>query len=355
MKIKFLITVLVIATIFSSYAYEKTYDISHVFYYTLTSVKLEEFVRNAEIISPLNANNKTITKDTILVGTPNDNPIIKKYMGFFDVKVNETYPGKDKGVIEKQIINGHTVVILTGSDIQGVYSSILTFANLNDLPDKPIMCETFNKAEVYGIPSLDSKYFRSFVEDHLLTLKNIEEVRNISYQLKGDNKKETAENIAKWVAEHVKYDYGKAKKIENGKFEWKDIYNSPLKTVKTGRGICLDYATLTSALLLNDNITPYILDVYLYNESSMQLSKISHASVAVEINNTFFVIDQQPKLIPINEYTTQTFEGNLKIASIVIFKVVKEGDKIEIIKYREIPGVAIYGDLVELLNMRFNN
>lgn len=60
------------------YAYEKIYDVNHVCYYTLTSVELQKFVKTAEIITPLNADNKTtITKDTILVGNPEENPLTK--------------------------------------------------------------------------------------------------------------------------------------------------------------------------------------------------------------------------------------------------------------------------------------
>ena len=106
--------------------------------------------------------------------------------------------------------------------------------------------------------------------------------------------------------------------------------------------------------MLNDNIIPYMLDVALYNTSSLKISSY-HASVAVKIDNTYFVIDQQPYLIPINEYTAQTFEDNLRIASIVMFRVVKERDGIKLIKEKEVPGIAIYGDLINLLEMRFNN
>ena len=317
------------------------------------SIELQKFVKNAEIITPLNAdNNTTITKDTILIGSPEENPLTKKYIGFFKIKVNKTFPGKNKGVIEKQIINGHIVILLAGSDIQGAYASILAFVNLDDIPEEPIICKTSNKVNIYSM-SLNSEYRRGFIEKNILTPKEIEKVKSLSYKLKGKDKKSTIENIAKWVANNIKYDYDKCKKIESGKFSW-DEYNTPSETVNTKKGVCLDYATLTSALLLNNNITPYILDIDLYNTSSLEISS-GHASVAVKINNTYFVIDQQPYLIPINEYTAQTFEDNLRIANIVMFRVVKERDGIKLIKEKEVPGVAIYEDLIKLLEMRFNN
>ena len=336
-------------------AFEKTYDIDHVSYYTLASAKFQKFVKNAEIITPLNADNKTtITKDTILIGNPEENSLTKKYIWAFKIKINETFPGKSKGVIQKQIINGHTVILLAGSDIQGTYASIITFANLNDIPEEPIICETSNEVKTYSI-SLNSEYFREFVEEDILTPEEIEKVKSLSNKLRGKDKKSTIENIAKWVANNIHYDYDKFEKIEQNKYKsWKDIYNTPLKTVSTKKGVCLDYATLTSALLLNNDITPYILDVALYNASSLEISSY-HASVAVKINSTYFVIDQKPNIIPINEYVTTTFRGNQKIASIVMFKVVKEGNSIKLIKEKEIPTVAIYEDLIKLLEMRFNN
>ncbi len=82
-----------------------------------------------------------ITGDCILIGGPVANPLVKKYLWTFPVKVTNDYPGKNKGVIEKQIINGHTVILLAGSDRWGTKAAVEYFKQLDDLPDEPIFVE----------------------------------------------------------------------------------------------------------------------------------------------------------------------------------------------------------------------
>ncbi|XRP97439.1 S-layer protein [Methanocaldococcus sp. 16A] len=82
-----------------------------------------------------------ITEDCILIGGPVANPVTKKYMWAFPVKVTNDYPGKHKGVIEKQIINGHLVILLAGSDRWGTKAAIEYFKILDEIPDEPIFVE----------------------------------------------------------------------------------------------------------------------------------------------------------------------------------------------------------------------
>ncbi|GEM_PF-1479537 len=82
-----------------------------------------------------------INEDYILVGGPVANPVVKKYLWAFPVKVNNTYPGKNKGVIEKQYINGHLVILLAGSDRWGTKAAVEYFKQLDDLPEEPIFVE----------------------------------------------------------------------------------------------------------------------------------------------------------------------------------------------------------------------
>jgi S-layer protein (TIGR01564 family) len=82
-----------------------------------------------------------INKDTILVGGPVANPLVKKYAWTFKVKITNDYPGANRGVIQKQIINGHTVILLAGSDRWGTKASVEYFKTLDDLPDEPIFVQ----------------------------------------------------------------------------------------------------------------------------------------------------------------------------------------------------------------------
>ncbi|AEF96103.1 CARDB domain-containing protein [Methanotorris igneus] len=82
-----------------------------------------------------------IKEDCILIGGPVANPVVKKYLWTFPVKVTNDYPGKNRGVIEKQIINGHTVILLAGSDRWGTKAAVEYFKTLDDIPDEPIFVE----------------------------------------------------------------------------------------------------------------------------------------------------------------------------------------------------------------------
>ncbi|HIP16686.1 MAG TPA: S-layer protein, partial [Methanothermococcus okinawensis] len=48
---------------------------------------------------------------------------------------------KHKGVIQKQIINGHTVILLAGSDRWGTKAAVEYFKTLEDIPEEPIFVE----------------------------------------------------------------------------------------------------------------------------------------------------------------------------------------------------------------------
>jgi hypothetical protein len=89
-----------------------------------------------------------IKEDCILVGGPVANPLVKKYVWAFKVKVTNEYPGVRKGIIQKQLINGHTVFLLAGSDRWGTKAAVEYFKTLDDLPDEPIFIEwNYGKAK----------------------------------------------------------------------------------------------------------------------------------------------------------------------------------------------------------------
>ncbi len=91
-----------------------------------------------------------ITEDTILIGGPIANPLTKKYIDKFPVKINNTYPGKHKGVIQvitlrvkvdKNIYRDVTVILLAGSDRWGTKAAVEYFKQLEDIPEEPIFVE----------------------------------------------------------------------------------------------------------------------------------------------------------------------------------------------------------------------
>ncbi|AXI25097.1 hypothetical protein CFE53_02575 [Methanofervidicoccus sp. A16] len=85
-----------------------------------------------------------IKEDCILIGGPVANPVVKKYLNYFPVRVTNEYPGRYKGVIEVIKIDGHTVVLLAGSDRWGTKAAVEYFKTLEDLPDEPIFVEWRN-------------------------------------------------------------------------------------------------------------------------------------------------------------------------------------------------------------------
>ncbi|WP_292461054.1 S-layer protein [Methanothermococcus sp.] len=124
----------------------------------IKSEKIKEIVHNAKLIIGSEIDNNLsakclknttelinqpleITEDCILVGGPVANPLAKKYLYDFKIKVTNDYPGANKGVIEKQIINGHTVILLAGSDRYGTKAAVEYFKTLDDIPSEPIFVE----------------------------------------------------------------------------------------------------------------------------------------------------------------------------------------------------------------------
>ncbi|ADG13545.1 S-layer family protein [Methanocaldococcus infernus ME] len=94
--------------------------------------------------------NIEITKDTILIGGPVANPLTKKLMDKFPVKVTNEYPGKNKGVIEMIKLNVKVsdniykevkVLLLAGSDRWGTKAAVEYFKTLDYIPEEPIFVE----------------------------------------------------------------------------------------------------------------------------------------------------------------------------------------------------------------------
>ncbi|WP_456374846.1 CARDB domain-containing protein [Methanocaldococcus sp.] len=115
-----------------------------------SEIDLNLSARYLKAINEINLTKKPIeiNRDMIIIGGPIANPEAKKYMWLFPVKVTNDYPGKHKGVIEKQIINGHLVILLAGSDRWGTKAAVEYFKQLDDIPDEPIFVEWVNNTAI---------------------------------------------------------------------------------------------------------------------------------------------------------------------------------------------------------------
>ena len=131
----------------------------------IVSLNIKNFINNVKLIvgSPIDENlsakslkssyeryNKSqeINENCILVGGPVANPVVKKYEWSFKIKITNEYPGENVGVIQKQLINGHTVILLAGSDRWGTKAAVEYFKLLDTIPDEPMFVQWKNGAPV---------------------------------------------------------------------------------------------------------------------------------------------------------------------------------------------------------------
>ena len=122
----------------------------------IKSEKIKELIHNSKVIvgseidnnlSAKHLKNTTelinqplkIKEDCILIGGPVSNPLVNKYQWAFKIKTTNDYPGAYIGVIQKQMINGHTVILLAGSDRWGTKAAVEYFKMLNDIPDNIVI------------------------------------------------------------------------------------------------------------------------------------------------------------------------------------------------------------------------
>lgn len=155
-------------------------------------------------------------------------------------------------------------------------------------------------------------YWRYIFEDALkcaLTEEELSKISNLANQLKGETIQESAWNILEWLDKNIEYDYykaslpapiiwkypdGRIKEVTGG--EGKEI-QTPYETVQKGEGICVDYAILTAALLLEMNYEPvYVFDINFEN------SETGHTATAIKINGEYFMLDQHPPVMDLGTY-----------------------------------------------------
>ncbi|WP_456367935.1 transglutaminase-like domain-containing protein [Thermococcus sp.] len=183
---------------------------------------------------------------------------------------------------------------------------------------KSISSEYLPKAkEIVSHPSCgDVHSLERALECYLNDQTAMKELGNLALQLKGKDVAESAWNVVEWEDSHISYDSSKspASPIQR-----------PIETVQRGRGICVDYAVLTAALLIEMNYSPvYVLDINFSN------SPTGHAATAIRINGTYFVLDQHPPVMDLGTYwkywaywNNGSPRGNLEISGAVVYEVKK--------------------------------
>lgn len=166
---------------------------------------------------------------------------------------------------------------------------------------------------------------------HALNKENLSQVSDLATRLKAENIQESIWNILKWEEENIVYDFDKANlpapiiqiwstgKIEVIQGE-KNIFQTPLEIIKSGKGVCKDYAILTAGLLLNMDYSPvYILDI------EFQDDPIRHTAVGVIIDGWLFILDQNPPpMDPGTYYRHWLYNEGKVIKKIIAYEINKD-------------------------------
>jgi len=146
-------------------------------------------------------------------------------------------------------------------------------------------------------------------------------LRNLALQLKRDGLVESAWSVVEWEDTHISYDYIRASNPMS-------TIQTPLETVQRGKGVCSDYALLAVALLIEMNYSPvYVFEINFSNDP------IGHATAAIKVNGSYFMIDQHPPIMDLGTYwkdwaywrnvTTNGTEKNLLISKAVVYEIRK--------------------------------
>ena len=138
-----------------------------------------------------------------------------------------------------------------------------------------------------------------------------------------------------WIDENIEYNYTKAEYVNQSVELWDSLNESEkerylnLTMLQAANdtafalrsGICTDYAILTAALLLDANVSPvYVLSIDYWNQT------IGHATVAIKINGTYFVLDQELPIIPLGNYYWYSIERGMgEIENMTFYRISLDG------------------------------
>jgi len=141
--------------------------------------------------------------------------------------------------------------------------------------------------------------------------------------------------VLEWIDENIEYNHTKAEYVNQSVELWDSLNESEkerylnLTMLQAANdtafalrsGICTDYAILTAALLLDANVSPvYVLSIDYWNQT------IGHATVAIKINGTYFVLDQELPIIPLGNYYWYSIERGMgEIENVTFYRISLDG------------------------------
>ncbi len=147
--------------------------------------------------------------------------------------------------------------------------------------------------------------------------------------------KQTIWKIAIWEEDNIKYDYKKSETKENVSYltdnygrvlsinaNPKRKIQTPKQTLKRKKGICSDFAILTSALLLRCHHQP----IYIFNTNN-------HAFASVKINKKFYAIDQHPPINELSEHLHSLQKQYGAISKLQCYKIWMNKTKLNLKEY----------------------
>jgi len=153
---------------------------------------------------------------------------------------------------------------------------------------------------------------------HHLQPKYLNEINDyVVHILKGNSTQDTAWNIVTWEDDVINYDYTKANNNNGCSYTYDgnnivaihateyDKIQTPKQTIERRKGICIDYAILTAALLLKNGYQP----VYIFETDN-------HAFAAIKINGKFYAIDQHPPIVDIDKHLNDLQKEHGKITAV---------------------------------------
>ncbi|MEM1579330.1 MAG: transglutaminase-like domain-containing protein [Archaeoglobaceae archaeon] len=165
------------------------------------------------------------------------------------------------------------------------------------------------------------KTWRYDLECALNTTLSDEEIAKISVyalKLKGKNCVETAWNVLKWVGENIEYDKQKASLpppviLVRGRevqvLNSERFYQTPIETAKLRRGICGDFAIFTTAVLLYNNCSAFVLHLEFEKEETGHLS-------SVILLDQFYVLDQNLPPLDLGSYYKKWLREGKKVQNL---------------------------------------
>ncbi|MEM2727161.1 MAG: transglutaminase-like domain-containing protein [Archaeoglobaceae archaeon] len=134
--------------------------------------------------------------------------------------------------------------------------------------------------------------------------EEVAKVKDLSIELKGKDCIESSWNVLQWIEENIEYDNLKAQLptpsiMTRGKeviVQNPDrMHQTPIETVEIKKGICGDYAILTTALLMNLNCKAYLLRLEFDGEEA------GHLATAIFLDQ-YYVLDQKLPPMDLGSY-----------------------------------------------------